>query len=259
MADAFEDYAEEVRRQTDYSATWLPGTPMTLADIGLVDDGLFSRQGNTRQFGITIGTADDPQPDDQFTFQSSTGVDVYFKAAGETNAAFETVPQAKAGVAASFTSKHGVVFAMHGVTVERIDDLIDFKRQARDLIDGRRVRADQVFVTEVIRAQSGTVLLSNSTDAKIELSAEADLSGLADLGKIEFGFKLGHTRDMQTEIIAGSGLTPLWRGIRLREDFWGHRDWDETLALRADVSNEDLHEAFEEVIPERVGAPAAVL
>ena len=53
MNSVFDSYANVVKTEWGYYPVFPPGYPLSLGDFGSVDDGIFTRKGNVKDFGIT--------------------------------------------------------------------------------------------------------------------------------------------------------------------------------------------------------------
>jgi hypothetical protein len=77
---------------------------------------------------------------------------------------------------------------------------------------------DYVVVSKFQRADTATILISNSDRARLELSATADLSVGGDLALANAGVGLRATAQSGdvTRFVARKGLTPLYRVLRVK-------------------------------------------
>ena len=57
-------YARELKRQFGYFATWLPGTPLKLGDIGVIKKNTFRRLANITDLRIPFEIITDTTPVD---------------------------------------------------------------------------------------------------------------------------------------------------------------------------------------------------
>jgi hypothetical protein len=220
MAPLYQAYASEVHDQLNYSAAWLPGADVALGDTMVEQDGVLHREGGVPK-GVTFETHTDQKSDDEFSFESHTGVDIHFKAAGTApSGIFEAIGQAEAGAALDFSSAHAVVFALHDVYVDRVEDVEELKNDLLALHLNGQFHRENAVVVEVVRAGSGTIVVSTSNEAKVEIRARADIGQLTDLGNAELGLSLARYKDVGVKIVANSNLTPIFRAIRLKRTIW---------------------------------------
>jgi hypothetical protein len=221
MADLYRAYASEVHDQLDYSAAWLPGADVALGDTMVEQDGVFHREGGTPT-GISFDTRTDKASDDQFSFQSQSGVDIHFKAAGEvpSGGLFQAIGKADAGAALDFSSANAVVFALHDVYVDRVENVGKLKSDLLGMIFEGQFHEENAVVVEVVRAGSGTIVVSTSNSAKVEIRAKANIGQLTDLGNAELGLGLARYKDVGVNIVANNDLTPVFRVIRFKQTIW---------------------------------------
>jgi hypothetical protein len=222
----FKQYASTIFKQINYRATWLPDAPLALGDVGTVDDGVFNKRTSLESLGISFDKAPD-EPSDQFNFDSAGVRSVVAKAAGEVSKVFEFVGDAKAGFRVEFESENAVVIRTKGARIHRVADIraLDDKLITvatrwdanGNPIDSRWNR-DWVVVTEVVDTDAGTVLCSTGSQSSLEVEVEGQLAphNLIDVGG-SFATKLA--RSVGIQVIASSGITPLYRARRVRENW----------------------------------------
>lgn len=227
----FQDYARTVRDELNYRATWIPGAPMKLGDVGTIEDGVFNRHTDLETLGIPYASTTKDRPSEEFSFESEDVRSIVVKAAGELNETFEAIAEAKAGIRVEFAKERAVVLKVKNPRVQSIDNiaalddaLLDAVLPSRDS-KGRSVPRrwkdrDWVVVTEVVDVDVATILCSTGTNAAIELEAETAVGpdGLVD---VEAGLEQKLVRSVGVKDIARKGSTPLYRGRKVqRHWFW---------------------------------------
>lgn len=221
MATTYEQYTKELRKSLGYMPTWLPGVPVFLGDTGQLSDQLFNRVTHLEPLGIAFEPVLD-RSSDSFEHQTSGEVSIETTAAGAPSTGFARIADAEAGVGINFGRENAVVLSLRDVRAHRVSDVSALERQIRERWD---VWDDHwLVVTEVVTATSATILISGSYDSRVELRAKANVGveGL-ELANAEAHFEVAYSKGMHTQIVAASGLTPLFRAIRVRVgiDFWG--------------------------------------
>lgn len=205
-----------------YRGIWTPDAPLSVGDVGVLNGDIFQPQGSLSTLGIDF----DPKPDPAgggIHWTSSTGVEIHVKMAGESSAAFHHVSRAEAGVGFRFKEAGKAVMHLVGVHQPRVDDILTLKEQILERFKNGDWDPHWVVMTQVARADQGTVLVSNSSESTVEIGGEVDF-GPADLANAELELSMRFQREMAFSTIASEGLTPIGMGIRLQRIWW--RPWE---------------------------------
>lgn len=211
MAKAWEQYTKEMAKSFGYLATWTPGVTLALGDVGVLRKNLFTRISSLQNLGIAFQTREDQTREDQ-KYASSGSLSVVFKAAGQVPTAGSALTEAEAGVTIEFTRKKAVVYEALGCTSPSIDDQAKLGSEIIKRYKTGGWNKDWVVITELVMAESGTVLISEEKGAKIEISAKGTVAGAAfSLAEASVALAIVSQRDMQTTLVAKDGLTPLFR------------------------------------------------
>ena len=220
LAKPYTHYAKEITHGLRYGATWTPGTPLRLGQIGTFEDGIFLPLGHLNTMGIRFGLELDTSPT-TYTYMSAAGVSLRFKAKGETSSLYKSLSEAKAGVAITFDRENAVVFSASGCLEHRISDILSLQALLADLLNGGGWKENWAVVTHLVVADSATVVLSQSANTVLELEATGSAgSGPAKVGDISGGVALSFSDSMNQLIVASPGLTPLFHSMRLKRSFW---------------------------------------
>jgi hypothetical protein len=187
-----------------------------------MEDGIFVPRGHLKAFNITFDTQRDPQPDDRFQHQSKAGVQLAFKASGESSNDFEHIAAGDAGISVKFSLENAILFSLHGCYESRIDDQYQL---ANNLLNLPKINfpQDYAIVTHLVSAASGTILMSSSGESRVEMRVNAGITGVADLARADIGLSIAHMKDLQTQIVASDGLTPLFRAARIHQRWFRPR------------------------------------
>ena len=154
-------------------------------------------------------TSERPARANRFVFQSSSGVRVTFKARGQASDAFESIGKASAGALVEFGRTGAAVVSAPSCIINKIVDIRSLERQLSHVESWDR---NYVIVTEVVMADTATILISNSDSSRIELRAQArgSLQG-AGVAELSSGFRAVSSSGIGIEIVAEGGLTPFYR------------------------------------------------
>jgi hypothetical protein len=216
MAKAWEQYAKEMFEKFGYLATWTPGVQLELGDVGVVKDRLFTRITSLKNLGIDFKTREDKTEETQ-KHSSSGSVSITFKAAGKAPALGSVLTQAEAGFSIEFKKSKATVYEAVGCVAPMIDDQLAVGKKVLEMYQQGNWNKDWAVITELVQARSATVLISNSSSAKIELSAGGTFSGgAASLADVNAQLQVAFSKDMMTTLVSQAGLTPLFkaRGVK---------------------------------------------
>lgn len=222
MSEICDIYSMGIKKKLkNYWAAWLPTTRYELGDIGVLNGYYFEKVGSLAALNIPFTIAEDNSPS-PIELVSESGVSMAFKLAGEVNTALASVPQGHAGLKIDFGSKGAYVVQCSATYEPGIADPMTLQGKIIDAFGGGRWQSDWAVITRIVTAPTGTILISNSTNAGLELSAEADLTaGLADLGKAELGFSLRSQRGDIIKSMGAQEITPFFQLAMLKRRLFG--------------------------------------
>ena len=109
MSSPHRQYTKELYTQFAYAATWLPGVPLHLGDVGTFTRGIFEHVVNIKELGISFDVRHDETPS-QIDYSSERAVSISFKAAGETPKPMSQLTVSQAGFTIEMTRKNAVMF-----------------------------------------------------------------------------------------------------------------------------------------------------
>lgn len=216
MVAGHDDYVDAIHTNVGYRPTIPPGDDARLGDVGIIQDGRFSRMANLEDFGIEFEQRTDDSTVSYY-YESESGVESKTKAKGESGAAFEVLGEAEAGVQVTFSGKNKVVFKATDCRETKIDNVDRVKREVMALAadDGSDWDDEYSVVTEKLTAESFVVLVSGSAGGTVELRAKGDAGQIGSL-ETELGFdkELAYSENMSLKTVSESGGTPLFRVLR---------------------------------------------
>lgn len=245
----YKQFARGIYSQLGYRATWLPGTPVKLGDVGLLEGGVLKVETNLDQLGFAYQQQNDTRPDGSLDYQSENAVSVTLKAAGSLDGRFKALAQAEAGALVEFHKKNAVLMQLRDIRSDRIADIASLKTALLNAVvaaddQGRWLR-DWVVVTEVVNAGSGTILISGGSSSRLELKAEAKIVPVS-LADVSAGLSTVAEERVSTKIVSQKGLTPLYRAIRVKQNFW----WLYDEVVTATGTAPDPEELFGDATPD---------
>jgi len=233
-------YTRTLFSELGYRATWLPGAAVALGQVGVLDAGSLTHETSLPALGIEMPVTEQGLPEGSLDVTSNEGVSVLFKAAGAIDERFRAVGTAEAGALVQFSRENAVVVELKGVRSHRFVELRAVKAALLDAVvaadDQARWERDWMVVTEVVVAETATVLVSSSSSARVELRATGSVTpqGLADA---ELRSIPAYRHDVGTLVVAERGLTPLYKALRVRRNFWWL--YDEVVPATGEVPDAD--------------------
>lgn len=252
MTELVELYSKGIKRKLEnYWAAWLPSTRFAIGDIGTLNGYLFEKVGTLDELKLKYyaETDNDPSPLD---ISSESGVAVSFKAAGETNSAFAHVGAAEAGLKIEFGSQGAFILQAPETFGSEIGDRLSVRRRIIGAFNKGIWEKDWLVITRLVKATSVTVLISKSSNASLELTAKANLSGaVAALGAANAGITVKYQQGDTVSIIGARNVTPLFQLSRLKTSFFAAPKL-ETRSLRANDPS------LAELTPSRVSGDRAI-
>lgn len=230
-----EQYTKELSRKFGYRATWLPGSPLSLGDIGTLDGAIFNRRGNLRDKNINFEIVNDATGDD-LEYMSSGGVDISTKLAGKTAPEGSALGTIDAGVIVNFSKEKAIFFKALNTKNSFIKDITKVGDDVVNLFKNGHWEKEYVVITELITAESATILISNSNNGKVELKANANIAATKiDIADAEFDWDTKFSRGMETKIISQAGNTPLFKLQGIKKGLFEKPKF----RMRGAVENED--------------------
>jgi len=218
MASAQKQYTNEMKRKFGYYATWNPGVPVKLGDIGTFKKNIFTRISDLDSFGIKF----EIRPDDTKTpleYASQGSVAITTKLSGNIAPPGSVFANADAGIIVEFSAENATLFKANNTTSPSIRDTVKVGDEVMKLYRDGKWNKNWVVVTELIEAESATIIISNTAGGKVELKANANIDApYFDIADGKFNFSPSFSNGLETRIISAEGLTPLFKimGMKTR-------------------------------------------
>ena len=212
----FKKYTRELKKQFGYLATWLPGTPIELGDVGILRKNRFTKISNLSDFEIQFEIESDETKAD-IEHSSKGAVSLTTKASGTATPQESVLAEVDAGITVEFSKDNAILFKANGTTSPSIKDQAALGEKIIELYKKGKWDKDWAVVTEVVNSDSATILISSSSNGKIELKAKGEVEAAKlDIADAEIGFELLYSKDVSTKVIAETALTPLFKVSKLK-------------------------------------------
>lgn len=213
MEAASKSYVKGIWQRFSYLATWLPNTRLQLGDVGVQDGQAFRRVTSLKDLGIAFQVRTGADRVD-FTYTSQSGVTIQAKAQGQV-AAGSPLASAQAGISIEFGEAGAFLFQAVGCSIDEIEDKAAVGRAAIALFQQGQWEPDWAVVDTLVKADSATIVVSNSQDAGLDLSADVPVT-IGDLAKADAGLAVKAQRGDVVRFIAARGLAPLFKLSRVQ-------------------------------------------
>ena len=214
MSEAGTLYVKGIYDRFSYLATWLPNTSLVLGDVGFQEGGYFKRMTTLKELGIPFKVRSGKKPVD-FTYTSQSGITFQTKAAGEV-AAGTTLPLGQAGIVIEFNESGAFLFQAIGCRVNEIEDKEKLGQAIIQMYREKTWDGGWSVVDTLVKADSVTIVVSNSQQASLELSAKTPLA-ITNLANVEAGLTVNSQQGDMVRFLAAKGLMPLFKLSRIKK------------------------------------------
>jgi hypothetical protein len=215
MASPVKLYQREMHSNLGFFATWLPGDPIEIGDVGLLEAGRFRRSTSLKELGIpcevSIGST---RQDLQLTSTQGTKM--------TTSAGADMPTLVKAEVKIEFSRTGAFIFNASTLRPQRIVNQSTVTEATMNAYRNDRWERDWLLVEAVHIADRATIVVSEDSSAELVLAANmAGALSTVSLADPSIGFTVASTRGRLVHIVGGRGLHPLYSCLRLKKSFFG--------------------------------------
>lgn len=218
MGSPVKTYQIEMYENFGFFATWLPGDPIEVGDVGVFEEGRFRREARLSDFHIPckVDVADSAS-DVQFT--SRKGVQL------STSAGASAVAVGELRMSVQFTGNGAFLFLASGLRVHRLSNRPEVTAAVLGLYEHRRWKKDWLIVEAVHMAARTTVLISEDKVAKVELSAKSEVPvPIASLAIPDAKVRVTASTGKVFQSIGANNQHPLYACLRVKDPFFGSVD-----------------------------------
>ncbi|MEU3985406.1 hypothetical protein AB0F77_35995 [Streptomyces sp. NPDC026672] len=212
-----ERYTKEIYDGLGYFAVWMPNSPVSLGDVGVLRGRRFHRMTSLAELGVAFETVGPGAP--MLHGYSSAG-DVEVAVSGEVAApdVLGLGVEPRLTVTVTFHEAHATYFRAAGCTEEVIGDHLALQRGIADLRKAGVWRGEYHVVTKLVRTGPAMILVSSRGGTRVEFQASADLAPVSlPLGSAGAGVGTSAGSSLAAEAVTlDGGLTPLFELSALR-------------------------------------------
>jgi hypothetical protein len=205
-----ETFLTEVYQHLGLCGTWPPSFQLELGDIVELRRSSFSRVANIKELDLAfIGRTQ--RTNATYHFVSAGAVSMTLKATG-TLLAGSNLGKDDAGVHIQFGRENAVIFQATNCSIMDIANKGALGAAVLKLYSRNEWNSAHTVVTGVIKAERTTVVLSNASDAHIDLRLHAGAAA-GEIGSIiaSGNCEIASSRSIGLQVIAERNQTPLFR------------------------------------------------
>lgn len=215
MANPVKTYQSEMHGKLGFFANWLPGDPVAVGDVGLLEAGRFRRMSSLKELGIQCRRKGGSERQDvQYT--STQGTEVH--TGGGVGAASPVTGK----VTLEFSRAGAFLFHATGLRMERMDNRSQVAAALLEAHEQGHWDKDWLLIEAVHVADRATIVVSQDKSAGVELVADASgVAAIASLADPRVELRVASTRGTVVHVVGATGLTPLYSCLRVKAPVFG--------------------------------------
>jgi hypothetical protein len=184
---------------------------------------LFDPETSLGSYGIPVHVEDSPAGSEVLSHTTAGVIEFSFAVGGKVPDLVSGLVDAEARVTISFGREHGIAFRASGLRYWTMQDQPKMARNVAYLLKRGEWGRDWHIVTQVVEADSASILISQTASAEVELAlgASAKVSGIDLLG-VELKPRVVRQTEMSTIVVNEGGLVPLFKAKRVKRTLFGN-------------------------------------
>ncbi|MFA6151002.1 MAG: hypothetical protein WC716_06770 [Chitinophagaceae bacterium] len=240
MSNPSKFYLAHMHNKTKYRATWDPTKRFKVGDIGKLEQGVLNIYTSLYKEGILIEMSKGSRGA-AMDYTSHESVTIKVKLKGTVPATGSEFTTLDAGFSFDFKGNNSIVFQTSNHQVCQLINLAEIEHAVLEKYNQGNWDKDWVIITELIEADTATIIISNSSNGILELKASANLgTGTLTLTDAALGLSVLHEKGSTFKYIAQNEITPLYRVMGLRSAFLSNLSIGTRGQLKYVVSDERL-------------------
>jgi hypothetical protein len=215
MSSPVKTYQREMQQNLGFFATWLPGDPIAVGDIGRFVGGRFRRESSLAELGIAFASS-----------QQSGGQDVQYTSSEGTkvsaDAGMAIAGLTKTEMSIEFSQEGAFVFHATDLRTKQIGDRSEVTRGLLAALQAERWSKDWLLVDSVRTAERATIIVAE--DKSAELGLTVSLSGnlpAMSLSDPRVEVAITRTKGKVVHIVGGKGIRPLYSCLQVVDPLIG--------------------------------------
>jgi hypothetical protein len=213
MTNASRIYLQTIYNRFSLLGTWMPNSTVALGDVGVLEGGLFKHLTSLKSLGIPFKVRPGASAVD-FALTSESGVEMQTKSGAELSPSAAPLA-ADIGLSIQFSREGGFVFQAVDCFVDEVDDKVRMGRAIVELYRVGKWEKQWGVVDTLVRTGAATIVVSNSSKATLELSANVPIQASC-LARANSGLTVKSQSGDIVRFITQQGLTPLFRLSRVK-------------------------------------------
>ena len=209
MSKAVIQYHKQIHRELGAFATWLPGDRIEIGDVGVLVKGRFRRMGSLRELGIEVEVESSPVGH-ALRYSSTKGLDVSTRGKASARGA------GALDISYGFSRAGACVFEADGVTHHRIRNRLAVGAAASEAHAAGRWDKTWHLIEELWTADCATILVAETKNSGLELSAEITSPAPGMLTNPEIGLRVSSRSGKVVEVVAARDVRPLYACSKIR-------------------------------------------
>jgi hypothetical protein len=212
-------YLEHMFENTGYRANWLPDRPLRIGDIGKLEDGLFTLYTTLEQQNINCTIRESTSELDlDYSSANSVNIEAGIATGSVLNLALSVPAEVK--IAINFTESNGILFQMTAAKKKVIENLGDIEKEVFHRYMSGTWPKEWVVISEIISTDHATIIISTSSNNRIELGCNAQIGFAKDkLADPNLNLKLISEKGSSTKIFGANNLSPFYQVKGIYEPF----------------------------------------
>ena len=240
-----EQYTQEMCKHFggSYYAAREPGVKIQLGDIGVLKNYVFTRIGNVlnEPFNLAFTTLEDENPVQKATYVSQGSISWSASLAAEVAPVSTIVNNVGADVTLEFGKDKSTFFEALNIYHHSIENNIMLGNAILDLYKMGMWEKQWVVVTEVNVADSATILISQSSSAKVELTVSGEIGAAGiSIADPSLGLKFKSAKGLGYQTLAQEGITYKFKLMGLKHNFLGKKPEFEPMSLHKIKADPDF-------------------
>ena len=200
-------------KSNGYRPTWLPHVPLKIGDIGVIEDGVFVKEGNLEDVNIPFKT-EMSSDTTVLDLSSENGISITAKASGKVDPKLASLGTADAGFLVEFKNDNSYIFKLNGTKTTIISNLGKVKDEILERFQNGQWPRKRLVINELVEAKASTILLAGKAGTTVELKAEGSVNAAhLDIADGALNLRLASGSALTAQILGKEGITPLYRVI----------------------------------------------
>ncbi|HEY0036343.1 MAG TPA: hypothetical protein VGB66_06620, partial [Longimicrobium sp.] len=167
-------------------------------------------------------------------------VKVTLKLASQVSTGAPSIPQANAGVVVEF-GRQGAYVIKAGTSYEpRLANVARLEDEILARLKAGSWKKEWVVVSQLVKTPNASILVSQTSNAKVEITAQGDatVGQAVKLGDVKFSFGITSESGKVYNFLDAENITPLFQLVGVKRRFLGRTNVG-TLDFRADSAEID--------------------